>query len=201
MLQKKKHLLLVIASLAGFLTCFTGGLVLTSCKGGTCAGQTDPLSDKDSDCVADSGDNCPLEYNPSQFDGDEDGLGFACDSDDTDDTIGTTELIKSEVLPFVRETPYVFPGEETTVIGLQSFDDPACDYFLVGCGGVFLGFLVDDEWLDQTVFNPLSFYGRESTTCSAFNPEAPYPPNIWCLDERDQTHFVGYFSVNPPEGD
>ncbi len=36
-------------------------------------------SDQDSDCVADSNDNCPADANPHQGDADGDGLGDICD--------------------------------------------------------------------------------------------------------------------------
>lgn len=37
--------------------------------------------DTDSDGVPDASDNCPLVFNPSQFDNDLDGIGDCCDSD------------------------------------------------------------------------------------------------------------------------
>ena len=43
--------------------------------------------DRDHDCVDDSSDNCPLNYNPDQLDTDNDGQGNACDADDDNDGI------------------------------------------------------------------------------------------------------------------
>jgi hypothetical protein len=37
------------------------------------------ISDQDSDCIADSIDNCPSNFNPNQADADADGLGDICD--------------------------------------------------------------------------------------------------------------------------
>lgn len=60
-----------------------------SCGGGDCAADKTVLVDYDSDCVEDENDNCVLAenpaggYNPEQFDGDEDGVGFPCDGDDS----------------------------------------------------------------------------------------------------------------------
>lgn len=56
-----------------------------ACSGNECAATSDYITDIDSDCVDDSSDNCVGTYNPDQFDGDEDGIGYACDSDDTVD--------------------------------------------------------------------------------------------------------------------
>jgi hypothetical protein len=57
-----------------------------ACSGNECAASNDFYDDIDSDCVVDTSDNCVGTYNPSQFDGDEDGVGAACDSNDTSDT-------------------------------------------------------------------------------------------------------------------
>ena len=43
--------------------------------------------DEDGDGYSDEEDNCPLAYNPSQSDNDNDGLGDVCEHDDDNDTI------------------------------------------------------------------------------------------------------------------
>lgn len=60
-------------------------LHFASCSGNECSATSDYLADIDSDCVEDASDNCVGTYNPDQFDGDEDEIGYACDADDTVD--------------------------------------------------------------------------------------------------------------------
>lgn len=57
-----------------------------SCTGNECSATANFITDIDSDCVDDASDNCVGWDNVDQFDGDEDGVGAACDADDTDDT-------------------------------------------------------------------------------------------------------------------
>ncbi|MCJ7572189.1 MAG: thrombospondin type 3 repeat-containing protein, partial [Candidatus Thermoplasmatota archaeon] len=45
-------------------------------------------TDTDGDGILDSVDNCPSVYNPTQQDTDNDGIGDACDSANTDGTDG-----------------------------------------------------------------------------------------------------------------
>lgn len=47
--------------------------------GTTTGGSTGPCPDADNDGLCDDADNCPQAANPDQADGDEDGLGDACD--------------------------------------------------------------------------------------------------------------------------
>jgi hypothetical protein len=47
-----------------------------------------PFADQDSDGVADGADNCPADYNPTQWDADRDGIGDACDQTVVADTDG-----------------------------------------------------------------------------------------------------------------
>ncbi len=46
-----------------------------------------PDSDFDNDSILDANDNCPLDWNLSQSDGDGDGLGDVCDNDNNNDCI------------------------------------------------------------------------------------------------------------------
>lgn len=57
-----------------------------SCDGNECSATANFISDIDSDCVDDASDNCVGWDNVDQFDGDDDGVGAACDADDADDT-------------------------------------------------------------------------------------------------------------------
>src|SRR5689334_8708574 len=108
----------------------------TSCKGGLCAATEDPLQDADGDCTADAGDNCASVYNPSQFDGDADGVGEACDSDDGDDAVATSVSASQSATP--DGASYVFP--DSGAIAEAAFDaESNCAYFLIGCDGAFLG--------------------------------------------------------------
>lgn len=66
----------------------------TACSGGECAATSDFLTDIDSDCIDDDSDNCVGWYNPHQFDGDDDGIGAACDSDDTDSSVAAVAWIE-----------------------------------------------------------------------------------------------------------
>lgn len=86
----------------------------SGCDGGICAASESVLEDADGDCVVDTSDNCisvenpGATYNPEQFDGDEDGIGAPCDSNDTDDTTAGVSLIKE--MSFNAGGTYVFAG-------------------------------------------------------------------------------------------
>ncbi|MCP5463814.1 MAG: hypothetical protein H7A33_02190 [Deltaproteobacteria bacterium] len=62
---------------------------IVGCKGGAkCGPLENALDDADSDCIPNSSDNCPFDYNPAQIDVDEDDVGSYCDQDDDDSSIG-----------------------------------------------------------------------------------------------------------------
>lgn len=192
---------------------------LNACEGGECAATDSPLTDADSDCIEDGGDNCPLIYNPEQFDGDEDGVGVPCDSDDTDDTVGSA-LVTGMELGLVKDVSshvsYVMP-QGSALVSQQNLWGATRNgsYYLVGCDGHYLGELSDD-WnatlsisnpfspygdgaSDASLLNDFSFYGRPATSCSAFNPEALYPPAIYRRQDgkEDEDRVVGYLTLNP----
>lgn len=182
--------------------CFVAAaLAFASCEGGTCAATDSPLIDADSDCLPDSSDNCPLIYNPEQFDGDEDGVGVDCDTDDTDDTVaaisadGDAEfaLLGQEVTPF-QVADYVMPGTTTPSSG--QFDS-TCSYYVIGCGDVFLGFLdVACPVLQKNLLRPASLFARSFAACSALNPNASFPPALFCLKPAATPKFAGYLTIN-----
>lgn len=100
----------------------------------------DPLTDMDSDCVENESDNCPLLYNPSQGDGDDDDVGFACDQDDSDDTIGpalayVNRAALDDNTLWVNNVCYVVDNTETVPDGESA---PATDFpvlcRVISCG-------------------------------------------------------------------
>ena len=173
------------------------GLNTAACKGGAkCGPSVDPLSDADSDCLIDSSDNCPLSYNPAQFDGDEDGVGNICDSDDADDTVGTTTAVSdSAFLQLGLDAEgYVFP-EDAGDMKIYDLDDPDCEYYIISCDNQWLGWADNDDSLADS-FNEVSTYARSFAACSALNDEAKYPPAVFC-DKGDEVYFSGYLTTNP----
>lgn len=185
-------------------------VTFSSCKGGLCSATEDGLTDADSDCLADTADNCPVNYNPDQFDGDEDGQGAACDSDDGDDSVA---LIKG---PEISNTPpnsnYEFPQDQTSANLTASLDTESCQFYLVGCEGWFLGYLSNDkektssvtnifspfgeELSPYAILNQTGFYARSNSSCSPFNSTAKYPPALFCQGS-ESSNFLGYLSHNP----
>lgn len=189
-------------------------VAFTQCKGGLCAARDDALSDADSDCFADLSDNCPVVYNPDQFDGDEDSQGEACDSDDTDSAAALIngadfDILLSENVGF--ESEYITPESNTSIA--SALNDSECQYYLVGCEGYFIGSLsvsADESSMqdatsefgnansDYSILNPLGFYGRPSSNCSSFANDATLPPAIYCNNSTDDSNtFQGYLTSNP----
>ena len=165
-----------------FLLIITG--VFTSCRGGTCAALGNSMLDQDSDCVADSGDVCVGVYDPAQFDGDEDGVGAACDSDDTDETkILAKDFPASDVL----KEYYSFASNELSVLSAYSAPinatlvahdlDLSSDngfYYLLSCDENFLGLLTLTEPEELALSNPENDYGSSSSAISLFNEYGAY---------------------------
>jgi hypothetical protein len=75
------------------------GLLQSACNGNDCSALTDPLTDGDSDCIADSSDNCPGIANFDQSDLDGDGVGAACDADDTDENVASISADPNASVP------------------------------------------------------------------------------------------------------
>lgn len=188
-------------------------LQLSSCKGGACAATDSALEDADSDCVADTGDNCGLLYNPDQFDGDEDGVGAACDADDTNDAVANITVVAASISTSENfPASYLFSSQSPSQTMTFDAGVTNCLYYIIGCDDQFLGYLNGDaadinsiadssgefgsNSSDQSINNAMSFYGRDSTSCSAFNTEAKYPPVLYCVDSSDTSVFVGYLTEN-----
>lgn len=162
---------------------------MLSCKGDDqCGALSNPLSDADSDCVEDTSDNCPLVYNPSQLDIDEDGVGRACDSNDNDSSVA--ELVKS--LQTIAETPlYPFPLENHKINQNQN-----CEKIIIGCGDETIATIYNSSHFESHIIDlvdPMKSYSRK-TNCSAFWDDAEYPPAVFCMESND---FLFYISTNP----
>lgn len=200
-----------------FLTVF---LLFTACRGGElCGPLSDPETDVDADCVETDSDDCPRDYNPGQVDIDEDGVGNACDLNDGDSSCGpagttcagTTSSISA---PLDGNATYPEPSFLASGIASSTLPSP-CRAYLVACGGEFLGYLNADSSDEFSVadpngdygsagsalsiLNPLGFYGRDFTSCSAFNADASTPPAIFCESDAGagEDAFAGYLTLNP----
>lgn len=75
-----------------------------------------PPLDGDGDGIEDDADNCPASPNPAQEDGDSDGLGDACDSDDDGDSVADVNEF-----PFCLSTR---SGSPTNAVGCSA--EQAC---------------------------------------------------------------------------
>jgi hypothetical protein len=87
-----------------------------------------------------------------------------------------------------------------------------CSYYLVSCDGLFLGDLSLDKnndlsiayepglygsaGSDVSILNPLGSYGRDFTSCSAFNETAAYPPEVICSKANGTQELAGYLTLN-----
>src|SRR3989338_5556345 len=116
------------------------GFALQHCKGGGCAYKS-PGIDLDSDCVADTSDNCPFTYNPLQRDTDENLIGDACEADE-------------ETVSLVKEFPNLFLKKENT--------KDCLDYKVIGCHGRFLDLDTVDEISADSLANPSGVFSSET---------------------------------------
>ncbi|MBF0104435.1 MAG: hypothetical protein HQM16_03805 [Deltaproteobacteria bacterium] len=194
-------------------------LLLPSCKGSENCGPTeDPQEDADSDCIADSADNCVFTYNPSQVDLDEDGSGVPCDADDTDETIGnlvkpSTDIpatLPAATLP-LSQPLYITP-QTLSMPEQATLSNPDCLYYLVSCDNFFLGVINNDSDninslsnpgsvygdtnADVSILNTLGAYGQDHAACSAFDATAPSPPAVFC-QMHNNFYLAGYLTANP----
>lgn len=199
---------------------FAALVAFSACRGGElCGPLSEPQNDVDADCVETDSDDCPDVYNPGQIDVDEDGVGSACDINDGDSSCGPegstctgddeTGSISAplDAAAFYPEPSYLAGG------GLSTSLPEVCRAYLVACGGDFLGHLNADandelsvadpegDYGDSdgvfSIMNPLGFYGRDFTSCSAFNPEAVMPPAVFCESDAGEDAFAGFLTVNP----
>ncbi|MCB9681109.1 MAG: putative metal-binding motif-containing protein [Alphaproteobacteria bacterium] len=176
------------------------------------------IGDSDNDWIIDQNDNCPLLYNPGQFDDDADQVGGACDCDDND--------------------PTVYPGApDTSVDGIDQDCDGVDGNGTTPGGGTYDGMYVGDFRIDFFVFGqPVPCVGSagldvfESATpqidgtgvCSipgfplAFNIDGSFDPVLGTADGTvddgsgpvtwtggfydlgGDTHLSGGFNVNVP---
>jgi len=94
---------------AGDIETFSWNIAKNTGGGNSGGGGTDP-PDTDGDEVADTLDNCPTDFNPSQINSDFDDLGDACDTDDDNDgipdTLDTETAIPPTVLDFTDGTTF-----------------------------------------------------------------------------------------------
>lgn len=196
------------------LALFCAVLFFINCKGGTkCGPGSDPLTDADSDCVEDESDNCPLMYNPSQIDADDDGIGAECDIDDSDDTVGNTESVMDST--FLQDSAwpdYITPdawnlGEDFSL----DIESPQKIYYLINCQNQFVGLVNTDTQDLLSIANPTGYFGsplspvsifytsdEQELTCSAFYEHALAPPLLNAYHKDVLEHFsLGYVTFNP----
>lgn len=205
----------------GRLPLLAAFLFITACRGGElCGPLSNPETDVDADCVETDSDDCPRDYNPGQVDIDEDGVGNACDLNDGDASCGpagTTCTAASSSISAPLDGNASYPEPSFLTSGGASSELPAsCRAYLVACGGEFLGYLnadasdelsvadPDGNYGDSdsatSILNPLGFYGRDFTSCSAFNAGASTPPAVFCESDTgagEEDSLAGYLTLNP----
>lgn len=188
---------------------------ISACDGGMlCGPLSDPQADPDADCFDTSADNCPVTYNPSQVDLDDDGLGRACDETDDDDACGpvtatsdgdctttasvsvATLMLTDTLLQESSGTDYIDPSQNDLAPEFElDLYSSVCRYVVIDCGGEFLGELNLDKTITFAITNPSQLISDLSGMCSTFDPQATTPPILYCNDRG--SHFVGYITMNP----
>jgi hypothetical protein len=103
----------------------------------------DPAGDADGDGVANEGDNCPAVANPNQEDGDDDGVGDACEAvevpDDTDGDGIADEEDNCPVVPNPKNDEGVQADDDEDGVGddcdpdFSGSEDPGAGA-VQGCG-------------------------------------------------------------------
>lgn len=177
-------------------------ILMSQCSGGVkCGPGLDPLTDADSDCIADSSDNCPLVFNPAQTDTDDDGAGSSCDPDDNDAAVGPSTLVLQQIFSSENSSQFVVHNQN---------HQTQCTAYLLSCHNTFLGLLNADGSDEFSIANPKSYGDQNSLLsilnpqglysqtglCSAFDDSALSPPAIHCLDDTNKSSF-GFLSTNP----
>lgn len=170
---------------------------LEGCKGAECGAMLTSVLDVDSDCVTDTSDNCPFTYNPLQRDTDDNDIGDECEDEES-----VVELLTKNNTPTETEFAYPAPTQTTKTNPITDFV-PAkncTSYSVVGCQGQLIEtFESPDYHADSpySLYNPYSTFGSLTGTCSAYNPQSPWPPALYCIDPDETVTFVGYLSENP----
>lgn len=93
---KKYRILNTLFALFLILGCLFLALVNTSCSGENCAATANGLDDADADCLDDTSDNCPFDYNPLQADADENGIGDVCEGDASINALPPSSVVEFE---------------------------------------------------------------------------------------------------------
>lgn len=190
-------------------------VALSQCRGGPkCGPLSDPSTDADADCIANSADNCPFDYNPNQADVDDDGVGSACDLNDSDSSVGSSSDSNLR-RPLLKQNETKPDSSDLQDVLNVSHD---CSVYLMGCDNRFLGYLSSDEkhplsvgnpfsdygslTSENSIFNSLGMYGRSFTTCSAFNTDADLAPELYCFYESTGNHeYIGVMHFSPQSDD
>lgn len=169
---------------------------LESCKGAECAALLTSVSDTDSDCVVDTSDNCPFTYNPLQRDTDENDIGDECEDEED------VAALVTNITPPETEFLYPAPTQTTKANPATNFvpQKNCTAYSVVGCQGHLIETFESPDYRADSpysLYNPFSTFGSLTGTCSAYNPQSPWPPALYCLDSDQTVTFIGYLSENP----